>query len=89
GRFDPNGGGWTDAPPKGALPSSLLFVSAADASDSLDHPASALIVETWNAHGLAIRGASESRALRAYLRTSFFEDHRRHYGGRPIYFPLS
>jgi hypothetical protein len=85
GRFGGNGEGILDVAPASALPSGILFVSAAE-SDSLDHPACAPLHAAWAEHGSAVeQGAS----LRDYLARSFFAYHKGLYENRPIYFPLS
>jgi hypothetical protein len=85
GRFDGNGKGVLDSPPLTALPHGILFV-ACEGADSLDNMASKPVAEAWRQHGAAVGDGDD---LRAYLRKSFFEFHRKLYENRPIYFPLS
>jgi hypothetical protein len=85
GRFGANGEGVLDLAPAGALPSGILFVSF-ERGDSIDQAPCAPIVSFWKEHGSAVGDGDD---LRAYLRKSFFDCHRRLYENRPIYFPLS
>jgi hypothetical protein len=84
GRFGAADEGILDAAPRTALPSGILLV--AEGRDSLDHPACAPLHAAWAEHGAAV---GEGDDLRTYLRTGFFDWHKRLYENRPIYFPLS
>lgn len=87
GRFGANGEGILDQAPATALPSGILFLSAASNDDSLAHPAARPILDAWQTHGPAI---DARRTLKDYLQSKFFPDvHRGMYENRPIYFPLS
>ena len=67
------------------LPESLL--SNYSEHDSLEHPPSQIIHETWQQHGATI---AKNKTLREWLRLNFFKDvHLKMYDNRPIYFPLS
>ncbi len=75
-----------------ALPHGVLFLDGTltpDAtSDSLGHPAAALLHTAWSEHAPAID--SKRKHLRDYLRHDFFADvHRPMYENRPIHWPLS
>jgi hypothetical protein len=74
------------APPQPTLPAGILYLSAASERDSLADPACAPLRAAWAEHGAAVDPKLD---LRAYLRTRFFEHHRKLYESRPIYFPLS
>lgn len=93
GRFGAQGEGILDASKSehhplidSALPHGILFLSASTESDSLDHPASVLLHETWRDHGALVGHRSD---LRTYLRLKYFDYHRKLYENRPVYFPLS
>jgi hypothetical protein len=85
GRFGAGGEGILERPPDSALPAGILFAST-EGCDSLDHPACTSLVDSWNQHGPAVGGGDD---LRAYLRKSFFDHHRKVYENRPIYFAVS
>lgn len=83
-----------------ALPGGILFVDATledmeeteeKKTDSLAHPACALLHEKWASHPPEPEPGARPRAsLRAYLRLDFFQQvHRSMYEKRPIYWPLS
>jgi len=86
GRFGAHGEGWTDASSEGALPAGILYLTASGAHDSLHHEACSLLGAMWQDHGAVV---GEGDDLRTYLRTSFFDAHKKYYENRPIYFPLS
>jgi hypothetical protein len=85
GRFGASGEGILSHVSATALPHGTLFVFAED-SDSLDHAACARLHDAWNEQSAAL---GEGDDLRAWLRKSFFEYHRKLYDNRPIYLPLS
>ena len=68
-------------------PIPLLFLSAYSESDSLEHPETQIIRDTWQKYGTEI---APGKTLRDWLRLSFFKEvHLGMYDNRPIYFPLS
>ena len=73
-----------------ALPAGTLFLDGTldvnDRDDGLGHSASQPLAVAWTRFGSVIAPDSD---LRAYLRTKFFDVHRRMYENRPIHFPLS
>ncbi|NUP04896.1 MAG: N-6 DNA methylase [Polyangiaceae bacterium] len=85
GRFNPEGG-VADDTVAWALPSALLYLSAATSCDSLDQPACDQLRQAWKTRSAAFDDGS---GLRGYLRKTFFDAHRRMYENRPIYFPVS
>jgi len=85
GRFGAAGEGILDTTPPTALPAGVLFL-ADEGRDSLDHPACSPLHAAWAEHGAVV---GEGDDLRTYLRTGFFDWHKRLYENRPIYFPLS
>jgi hypothetical protein len=90
GILDPTTADLSDHGPTGTLPSGILFLDgtldAADRSDSLGHPAAALLHDTWHTQPTLASGST----LRDYLRTDFFSAvHRQMYDNRPIHWPLS
>jgi hypothetical protein len=85
GRFGANGEGILDTAPPTALTSGILFVSC-EGRDSLDHAACASIRQAWSEQGGNNIGGED---LRAYLRKTFFDLHKKLYENRPIYFPVS
>ncbi|MCE7875094.1 class I SAM-dependent methyltransferase [bacterium CPR1] len=88
GRFGAQGEGILEQAPDTALPNGILFLSAAGGPDSLEHPATHPLHETWQKYGKTI--APKTLELRDYLRTKFFpDDHLKRYEKRPIYFPLT
>lgn len=91
GRFDADGEGILAQAPGSALPTGILFLSAASEQDSLSHPAATPILSAWADYGAAIQaGEKKQLDLRSYLQHRFFGDvHRKMYENRPIYFPLS
>jgi hypothetical protein len=74
-----------------ALPDGILFLDGTlepdDTLDSLGHPSTVLLRDTWQTH----RPEDSKRTdLREYLRLDFFADvHRQMYENRPIHWPLS
>ncbi|MBR8839460.1 MAG: BREX-6 system adenine-specific DNA-methyltransferase PglX [Stigonema ocellatum SAG 48.90 = DSM 106950] len=89
GRFDKNGEGIVavDKGDERVLPDGILYLSAYNHSDSLQHPACEILHQTWQNHGTTI---AKGKTLREWLRQSFFKDvHLGMYESRPIYFPLS
>lgn len=87
GRFGAAGEGILDTPPPTALAAGILFLADDEsAADSLEHPACAPLHAAWTEHGAAV---GDGDTLRTYLRTGFFDWHKRLYENRPIYFPLS
>ena len=68
---------------EGALPDGILFLGPG--SHALHHAACTELRQAWAAQ----RPDSGDEELSSYLRKTFFAEHRRHYEGRPIYFPLS
>ena len=75
-----------------ALPDGVLFLDGSldpdSRADSLEHPACALLLETWASHGPRID--TKRKHLRDYLRLDFFAAvHRPMYENRPIHWPLS
>jgi hypothetical protein len=86
GRFGSQGDGWIDEASESALPSGILFVSAAAGPDSLDHEACKQLTDVWRVRGGEVSGDDD---LRMYLRRSFFGAHKKLYDNRPIYFPVS
>jgi len=69
------------------LPYGILYLSNYSEHDSLEHPASQIIHQTWQQHGATI---AKNKPLREWLRVNFFKDvHLGMYENRPIYFPLS
>jgi hypothetical protein len=85
GRFGATGEGVLDKPSRGSLIGGILFLSD-QGRDSLDDPACTSLHAAWKEYGLAL---GQDDNLKTYLRTSFFEYHKRLYENRPIYFPLS
>ena len=78
--------GWVDEAPA-ALPYGILYTSASEAPDSLDHPACEFLKEAWEEHGTETRA---QHGLSTWLRERWFVDvHKDMYENRPIYFPLS
>lgn len=74
-------------PSHDSLPAGILYLSAAAPDrDSLAAPACAPLHAAWANHGPAI---DPKLPLHAYLRTRFFDHHRKLYENRPIYLPLS
>ncbi|MBF2017480.1 MAG: N-6 DNA methylase [Rivularia sp. T60_A2020_040] len=62
-------------------------LSAYSESDSLEHPTTQIIRDTWQKYGAEI---APGKTLRDWLRLSFFKEvHLKMYESRPIYFPLS
>ncbi len=86
GRFGMNGEGILDDSPATALPSGILFLSAATDCDSLKNGACTPLHAAWSEHGSSVGDGDD---LRAYLRGAFFKHHKSVYENRPIYFPLS
>ena len=87
GRLGQEGEGWLDEAPADALPHGILYTSASDAPNSLDHPACAFLQDTWAEHGPEI---TTKHDLSTWLRERWFVDvHKDMYENRPIYFPLS
>ncbi len=99
GRFSPNGEGilteTTEAqkkpsphpPISPSPPLPLLFLSTYSERDSLEHPATQPIRDTWQKYGAEI---APGKNLRDWLRLSFFKEvHLKMYENRPIYFPIS
>jgi hypothetical protein len=77
----------TGASSSPTLPAGILYLSAASPErDSLADPACTPLHAAWATHGPAVDPKLD---LRAYLRTRFFDHHRKLYENRPIYFPLS
>jgi hypothetical protein len=74
-----------------ALSDGILFLDGTlepdDITDSLGHPSTSLLRQTWHTH----RPENTKRTdLREYLRLDFFTDvHRQMYENRPIHWPLS
>jgi hypothetical protein len=66
-----------------------LFLDGASEVDDLDSPESGPLVTAWRVHGPAIDGTSDVRGLRAWLRSEFFNIHKKMYENRPIHWPLS
>jgi hypothetical protein len=85
GRFGANGEGILEQAPPSALPAGILFIGTEE-EDNLNHPACIPLLASWEEHGLAV---GEGDDLRTWLRKSFFDDHKKLYENRPIYFPLS
>ena len=89
GRFHKNGAGiiagnHTD---EAVLPYGILYLSAYNDNDSLQHPACEFLQQTWEDHSTAI---AKGKTLSEWLRQSFFKDiHLGMYENRPIYFPIS
>ncbi|MBV6628072.1 MAG: BREX-6 system adenine-specific DNA-methyltransferase PglX [Rivularia sp. (in: Bacteria)] len=99
GRFSANGQGIltqtqknsstpsSPSSPSTPSPHSLLFLSTYSKSDSLEHPQTQIIRDTWQKYGAEI---APGKTLRDWLRLSFFKDvHLKMYENHPIYFPLS
>jgi len=87
GRFGANGEGIIQDAEENVLPHGILYLSNYSERDSLEHPASQIIRETWQQHGATI---AKNKFLREWLRVNFFKGvHLEMYGNRPIYFPLS
>ncbi|WP_292745623.1 BREX-6 system adenine-specific DNA-methyltransferase PglX [Nostoc sp. NMS4] len=89
GRFHKNGAGIItgDKGDEGVLPHGILYLSAYDDNDSLQHPACEILQQTWKDYSTAV---AKGKTLREWLRQSFFKDiHLGMYENRPIYFPLS
>lgn len=86
GRFDANGEGILDADAKRGLAHGILFLSASGSAEEqlgVGDEQCAELREAWNERPLAAGGLSK------YLRTQFFDFHKKLYENRPIYFPLS
>jgi hypothetical protein len=87
GRFGANGEGIIENAEENVLPQGILYFSNYCEHDSLEHPASKIIHETWQQYGATI---AKNKTLREWLRQNFFKDvHLGMYENRPIYFPLS
>jgi hypothetical protein len=87
GRFGANGEGIVQDAEENILPHEIFYLSNYSERDSLEHPASLIIRETWQQHGATI---AKNKSLREWLRLNFFKDvHLGMYENRPIYFPLS
>ena len=94
GRFGRNGEGIlesTFADLSRALPAGLLFLDGTltdfDRRDSLGHPATELLHETWSEFGPRI---APNVSVRDWLREKFFPDvHKTMYENRPIHWPIS
>jgi Eco57I restriction-modification methylase len=87
GRFGANGEGIIQNAEEDVLPHGILYLSNYSERDSLEHPASQIIHETWQQHGATI---AKNKTLREWLRLNFLKDvHLGMYENRPIYFPLS
>jgi hypothetical protein len=87
GRFGANGEGIIENAEENVLPQGILYLSNYCEHDSLEHPASKIIHETWQQYGATI---AKNKTLREWLRQNFFKDvHLGMYENRPIYFPLS
>jgi hypothetical protein len=86
GRFDAAGQGVLDSSTRGGMPYGMLFLSSRESGDQTDNLVTEpcqLLRAAWDARPLAVGG------LNKYLRTQFFEFHRKTYENRPIYLPLS
>ena len=77
------------------LPHGILFLDGTldghDLRDSLGHPASKIILDSWETYGPDITsGKKQHTPVRDWLREKFFSDvHRQMYENRPIHWPLS
>jgi hypothetical protein len=93
GRFGANGEGIIENAEENVLPHGILYLTNYSERDSLEHPASQIIHQTWQQHGATI---AKNKSLREWLRQNFFKDvHLGMYQKdpkspkSPIYFPLS
>jgi hypothetical protein len=72
------------------LPHGILYLSAYSPQDSLSHPASQIIQDTWQQKAPPLKSSKGEQTLKKWLRENFFSDiHLKMYENRPIYFPLS
>ena len=72
------------------LPHGILYLSAYSPQDSLSHPASQIIQDTWQEKAPPLKSSKGEQTLKKWLRENFFSDiHLKMYENRPIYFPLS
>jgi hypothetical protein len=73
-----------------SLPNGILYLSAYSPQNSLSHPASQIIQETWQQKAPPLKSSKGEQNLKKWLRENFFSDiHLKMYENRPIYFPLS
>ena len=73
-----------------SLPNGILYLSAYSPQDSLSHPASQIIQDTWQEKAPPLKSSKGEQTLKKWLRENFFSDiHLKMYENRPIYFPLS
>jgi hypothetical protein len=81
---------WGGRGAKTNLPHGILYLSAYNPQDSLSHPASQIIQDTWQEKAPPLKSSKGEQTLKKWLRENFFSDiHLKMYENRPIYFPLS
>ncbi len=81
---------WEKRGAKTNLPHGILYLSAYSPQDSLSHPASQIIQDTWQQNAPPLKSNKGEQTLKKWLRENFFSDiHLKMYENRPIYFPLS
>lgn len=86
GRFDANGAGILNADAKRGLAHGILFLSINESAEErlgVWDESCAELRQVWSERALAPGG------LGKYMRTQFFDFHKKLYENRPIYFPLS
>ncbi|MEO7032444.1 MAG: SAM-dependent methyltransferase, partial [Polyangiaceae bacterium] len=89
GRFDRDGNGILDADAQRGIPNGILFLSVNESSEEplgVWDEACHELRQAWNEHPVAVGALG---GLNKYLRTQFFDYHKKLYENRPIYFPLS